>query len=252
MEGVETPYPFGLMLPQSETERLLEERLHGLGVDVERRVELASFQSHADGVESVLRHPDGHEEAVSTDWLVGCDGAHSAVRHGLNAPFVGETMDSDWMLADVHMTGYPFPDSEVSVYWHRDGVFVIFPISPGRYRVIADLPPAGGEHPPTPTMEQVQAIMDRRGPSGLEGVRPDLARGLPDQRPQGRELSLGARLPRGRRGARPQPRGRPGHEHRDAGRVQPAGSWRWSPAGRAPSTCSTATARSAAASATRS
>ena len=31
MEGVRTPYPFGLMLPQSETERLLEERLHAPG-----------------------------------------------------------------------------------------------------------------------------------------------------------------------------------------------------------------------------
>src|ERR1700679_4127544 len=43
MEGVQSPYPFPLMLPQSETERLLEERLHGLGVDVERRGELATF-----------------------------------------------------------------------------------------------------------------------------------------------------------------------------------------------------------------
>ena len=109
MESVQSPYPFGLMLPQSETERLLEERLRGLGVDVERQVELATFKSGADGVEAVLRHADGREEAVSADWLVGCDGAHSAVRHGLAAPFAGETMDSDWMLADVHMTGYPYP-----------------------------------------------------------------------------------------------------------------------------------------------
>jgi 2-polyprenyl-6-methoxyphenol hydroxylase-like FAD-dependent oxidoreductase len=134
MEGVHTPYPYGLMLPQSETERLLEERLRDLGIAVERRVELITFQSDADGVEAVLRHADGREENVSTDWLLGCDGTHSIVRHGLGAPFVGETMNSDWMLADVHMTGYPCPDSEVSVYWHRDGVFVIFPISPGRSR----------------------------------------------------------------------------------------------------------------------
>jgi 2-polyprenyl-6-methoxyphenol hydroxylase-like FAD-dependent oxidoreductase len=172
MEGVQTPFSFGLMLPQSETERLLEERLHDLGVTVERRVELATFKSKDDGVEAVLNHADGREEGVSTDWLLGCDGAHSAVRHGLGVPFVGETMNSDWMLADVHMTGYPCPNSEVSVYWHHDGVFVIFPISPGRYRVIADLPPTAAEHPPTPTLEQVQAIMDRRGPSGLKAFDP--------------------------------------------------------------------------------
>jgi 2-polyprenyl-6-methoxyphenol hydroxylase-like FAD-dependent oxidoreductase len=171
-DTVQSPYPYALMLPQSETERLLEERLGGLGVTVERQVELASFTPRADGVDAVLRHADGREEGVATDWLLGCDGAHSAVRHGLGAPFTGETNKSDWMLADVHMTGYPFPDSEASVYWHHDGVFVIFPISPGRYRVLADLPPAGTEQPPTPTLEQVQAVIDRRGPGELKAFDP--------------------------------------------------------------------------------
>ena len=106
------------------------------------------------------------------DWLVGCDGAHSIVRHTLGAPFSGETLDSDWMLADVHMRGYPRPDSEASVYWHRDGAFIIFPISPGRYRVLADLPASGADHPPAPTLEQVQAMIDRRGPAGLVAFDP--------------------------------------------------------------------------------
>src|SRR5271163_1120915 len=39
METIQSPYPYALMLPQSETERLLEERLLGLGVAVERQVE---------------------------------------------------------------------------------------------------------------------------------------------------------------------------------------------------------------------
>jgi 2-polyprenyl-6-methoxyphenol hydroxylase-like FAD-dependent oxidoreductase len=172
LEGTETPYPYALMLPQSDTERLLEERLRGLGVEVERRVELASFQGGNDGVDAVLRHADGREEPASAGWLLGCDGAHSAVRHGLGAPFTGESMKADWMLADVHMTGYPVPDTEMSVYWHRDGVFVIFPISPGRYRVLADLPPTAAERSPTPTLEQVQALIDRRGPGGMKAFDP--------------------------------------------------------------------------------
>ena len=165
---IQSPYPYALMLPQSETERLLEERLRGLGVVVERQVELTTFKTRGDGVDAVVKHSDGKEESVSSDWLLGCDGAHSAVRHGLAAPFAGETMNCDWMLADVHMKGYPFPDSEATVYWHRDGVFVIFPISPGRYRLLADLPASGAALPPTPTLEQVQAMIDRRGPSGTK------------------------------------------------------------------------------------
>jgi FAD binding domain len=70
------------------------------------------------------------------------------------------------------MHGYPFPDSEIAVHWHRDGVLIVFPISPGRYRVIADLPPSGAEHRPEPTLEEVQALMDRRGPPGLVAFDP--------------------------------------------------------------------------------
>ena len=172
MTGVDSPHAYALMIPQSETERLLEERLAAQGLSVERQVELVSFTSAPDGVRAELRHADGREETVSADWLAGCDGAHSCVRHGVGAPFTGEAMRSDWMLADIHMTGYPRPDSEMSIYWHRDGAFVIFPISPGRYRVIADLPFSGGEHPPTPTLEEVQAIIDRRGPGGLKAFDP--------------------------------------------------------------------------------
>src|ERR1700733_10175484 len=140
MEAVDSPYPYALMLPQSETERLLEERLSALGIRVERNVEATAISLRADGAEAILRHADGREEKAVADWLAGCDGAHSLVRHTVGAAFAGETMDRDWMLADVHMRGYPAPNTEASVYWHKDGVFVMFPISPGRYRLLANLP----------------------------------------------------------------------------------------------------------------
>jgi 2-polyprenyl-6-methoxyphenol hydroxylase-like FAD-dependent oxidoreductase len=172
MGSVDSPYPYALMIPQSETERLLEERLNALHVRVEREVEVAGVNLRADGADAMLRDADGREERASASWLAGCDGAHSLVRHTVGATFAGETMDSDWMLADVHMRGYPVPDTEASVYWHKDGVFVIFPISPGRYRLLADLPPSSVVHPPTPTLEQVQAMIDRRGPPGMIAFDP--------------------------------------------------------------------------------
>ncbi len=166
MDSVASPYPYALMLPQSDTERLLEERLQRSGVSVERSTEATRLAIAADGVEATLRRADGRQETVQADWLAGCDGAHSIVRHTLAAPFSGETMGSDWVLADVHMKGYPFPDTEVAVYWAREGVLPIFPISPGRYRIIGNVPPSGGDHTRDPTLEDVQAIVERRGPKG--------------------------------------------------------------------------------------
>ena len=167
MDSVVSPYPYALMLPQSDTERLLEERLQRLGVSVERSTEATALKIGVDGVEATLRRADGREETVHADWLAGCDGAHSFVRHTLAAPFSGETMGGDWILADVHMKGYPFPDTEVAVYWARQGVLPIFPISPGRYRIIGNVAPSGTDHPHDPTLEEIQAIVEARGPKGV-------------------------------------------------------------------------------------
>ncbi len=165
--GVDSPYAYGLMLPQSETERVLEEHLNGLGVKVEREVELTAFTAAVDGVTATLKGVDGTEETVQAGWMLGCDGAHSTVRHGLGMEFTGDTLQSDWVLADVHLTGLERAD-EVNVFWHKDGVLVTFPITETRFRVIADGGVAKGNGPrPDPTMAEVQALLDERGPGGV-------------------------------------------------------------------------------------
>ena len=143
LEGLATPYPYALMIPQSETERILEEFLNTLGVSVERSVELTRFDASDDKVVAVLRHSDGTEETVESAWLIGCDGAHSTVRHRLGMEFEGETLPVDWMLADVHLEGLPRAP-EINVVWHADGILATFPIAEDRYRVIADTGAAAG------------------------------------------------------------------------------------------------------------
>ena len=164
---VASPFNFPLMIPQNETERLLKEHLEQNGITIERSVELMSFVERGDVVECVLRHADGREERVSTPWLIGCDGAHSTVRHTLGMPFTGQAEPNDWILADVHIRG-PLATDEISVYWHEKGVVVFFPISPGRFRMVADIGTASdhGDLPPA-TLADAQARADERGPSGL-------------------------------------------------------------------------------------
>ncbi len=87
------PYPFALMIPQAETEALLTRHVLDLDGTIERGIELVSLIQHEDGVEVLLRHADGQEEQTRTDWLIGCDGAHSTVRHLVGVPFVGKTFE---------------------------------------------------------------------------------------------------------------------------------------------------------------
>jgi 2-polyprenyl-6-methoxyphenol hydroxylase-like FAD-dependent oxidoreductase len=169
---VDSPYPFALMLPQSDTERLLEEHLGRLGINTQRQTEISSFEQNESGITAVLRNADGQEEVVKADWLIGCDGAHSAVRHGLGLAFLGNTLQSDWILADLNLNGYPLPTTEMVTYWHDDGVLLVIPMSATRFRIIADLGLSAGGPPVNPTLDQVQAIIDRRGPGGMTTTDP--------------------------------------------------------------------------------
>lgn len=165
--GIDTRYPYALMIPQSETERVLEEQLAARGIAVERQVEMKEFTDTGDGVEAVLAKADGSTETLRAAWLVGCDGAHSPTRHGLGLAFDGTTLDSDWYLADIHVAGLE-PQDRLHIFWHRDGILAFFPITPGRWRVIADLGPTQdqGRHA-DPTMAEIQAMVAHRGGPGI-------------------------------------------------------------------------------------
>lgn len=167
-----TEFPRPLMLAQSDTERLLIEHLGRVGVPVERSVALTAFTDQGDYVAATLRHPDGHDEAVECDWLLGCDGAHSTVRKQLGLEFTGEAEPNDWVLADCRIDG-PIPMDQLSLFWHSRGVLVFFPFQPNRCRVVADMGMARGVgHPSDPSLAEVQALVDERGPAGVRLSEP--------------------------------------------------------------------------------
>jgi 2-polyprenyl-6-methoxyphenol hydroxylase-like FAD-dependent oxidoreductase len=163
-EDVASPYNFALMIPQRDTERLMADHLGACGVTVEREVELVSFAQTAEGVDAVLRHADGRDERVATPWLIGCDGAHSTVRHAVGIEFAGSVQGDDWMLADIRIGGDQAPPAdEIATYLHRDGPLVVFPIPGGRARVVATVGKTDPAHPrPDPTLAEVQAMVDSR------------------------------------------------------------------------------------------
>jgi 2-polyprenyl-6-methoxyphenol hydroxylase-like FAD-dependent oxidoreductase len=168
-EHVASPFDYLLLIPQSETERLLEAHLESLGTKVERGVELTGFADSGDAVSCTIRRADGTSETVAASWLVGCDGAHSLVRQTLGLTFGGDTLETHFVLADVRVAGLAAPANELAIFWHEDGIAVFFPISPGRYRIIADV---GSAPRHDPTLEEIQAIVDRRAPGGVRVSAP--------------------------------------------------------------------------------
>ena len=217
--GVASAYNFALMIPQCETERLLTAHLRAFGVAIERQVELIDFTETADGVEASLRHADGRAEIVRTPWLIGCDGAHSTVRHTLDMPFAGSAQGDDWLLADVRLDGPAAPPpNEIATYLHRDGPFVVFPMPDSRARVIATLGKTDAIHPRSdPTLDDVQDLVEQRAGGGFRVCDPVWLTHFRINERKVAEYRRGHVFLVGDAAHIHSRRRRPGHEHRDAG-----------------------------------
>lgn len=165
MAEIESPYPFILMIPQQETERVLREHFESLGGKIERGIELVSLTQSKDAVTAKVRHADGREETIVTPWLVGCDGSHSTVRKQLQLPFEGTAYEERFALADVDVES-TLPEDEVSTFFHEDGPMVYFPMGNKRFRIMAPVDDAQitGD---APTIEFVQSVANKR-------CRPDI------------------------------------------------------------------------------
>lgn len=164
-----SPFPFVLDFPQDAHERLLVDRLAGLGIAVEREAELLRFEQEAERVVATLRRPDGSQESVETAYLAGCDGAHSAVRSGLHVGLPGGTYEGRFYVADVEACG-PAIDREIHIDLD-DGDFVgIFPLpEAGRVRLIGSVHQLPEREGPELTFEDIRG-------HAIEHMRLEIAR----------------------------------------------------------------------------
>ena len=178
---LDSPYPYVLMLPQHETEKLLTEHVQSQGAAIEWQTELVQLTQDDQGVEVVLRHADGPEEHVRVSFLVGCDGAHSTVRHLLGLPFAGTTFEQSFAVGNVRLT-WDLPFDEILAFVHRGSFIAYFPMADRRHRVVIayelDKAPTGEV-----TLEEIQQVIDACGPSGARASDPaDLTRFHVNQR----------------------------------------------------------------------
>ncbi|HEY5835195.1 FAD-dependent oxidoreductase [Streptomyces sp.] len=153
--GLPTPHPYTLMVPQSDTEAVLLDRLRALGGGVHRPYEVTGAAQDADGVTLTL----AGGRTLRARYAVGADGMHSAVREAAGIGFPGNAYEQSFALADVTMGWRPGRD-EVSLTFHPDGLIVVAPLPHGRFRVVAVMDDA----PAAPDRACVQDLLDARSP----------------------------------------------------------------------------------------
>ena len=158
-----SPFPYLVIFPQDEHERLLIDRLSETGIEVERRTELLGFEDDGERVRARLRRPDGTEEACEAAYLAGCDGAHSTVRDVLGIGFPGGTYTHVYYVADVAANGSVM-DGELHVALDDTDFLAVFPMAgSGRARLIGTV------------REETQA---RREPLAWQDVSPRMVERL--------------------------------------------------------------------------
>jgi 2-polyprenyl-6-methoxyphenol hydroxylase-like FAD-dependent oxidoreductase len=131
-----SPFPYALIYPQDEHERLLIDRLAEAGVQVERQTELVAFEETATGVRARLKRADGRTDMCDAAYVAGCDGAHSAVREGLHIGFPGGTYNHLFYVADVEARGAVM-NGELHGALDATDFLIVFPLKDdGRARLI--------------------------------------------------------------------------------------------------------------------
>lgn len=191
---IDSPFPYVLCLPQTQTEKLLAKKLSTSGGAIEWDTTLLALEQEDEKVTVTAKqskskkssqNPESsngsaeQEVQISCRWLVACDGSHSRVRNLLDLNFRGVPYWEQYVLADVTYDTTLDPRDHY-VFCGREGVAGFHPFSETEARIFADLGrirrprhatdrlPADRIEFSEPSLEEFQAILDSRGPKTVK------------------------------------------------------------------------------------
>ena len=125
-----TAFPYVLLQPQARTEELLEEyvnRCEGSVLRGHRAVDLVQYRDRV----VVQVASDGGDRTLAASFVVGCDGARSAVRQAAGIGFSGNPDSMVSPSALVELADPPPPDQYMQA--REAGLFFAIPLPDGRF-----------------------------------------------------------------------------------------------------------------------
>jgi len=122
-------YGFNIGVSEEVTEAILGDYLAQQGGVVSRLSTLVDWRIGGDGVLATIQR-DGREEQVAAQWVVGCDGFHSAVRELAGIGMIGHDITEPWAVFDVTLAGWP--ESYEATYAYLEEIPTILTALPQR------------------------------------------------------------------------------------------------------------------------
>lgn len=195
----ESQFDGPFVISQVHTEAFLERRLKERGVAVEYQVAVKSIDQDDDGCTVILTKADGSEETLRCKYVVrtptfsfscrgppfddrnadkyslkvGCDGAHSIVRHSMNVTFQGDAYPQEFILADTKIDWDLKGSQDAFQTMLGDGLVFIFPMGNGRARITASRPDHVGSEE-EPTLEDFDQLIAKMLPAQDSVPKPRL------------------------------------------------------------------------------
>jgi 2-polyprenyl-6-methoxyphenol hydroxylase-like FAD-dependent oxidoreductase len=135
-----SPFPFLLIVEQGTHEAMLYDHMRANSRDVEWQTELVRFSQIEDGVTADVKNASGDFSSIEARFLVGADGAHSLVRHGLKIDFGGSTFERLFYVADVEID-WAFEHDALHVNLGENTLTAFFPmVGENRWRIVGTFP----------------------------------------------------------------------------------------------------------------
>ena len=136
--------PPAYLYPQHKLEEQLENLLNQAGVFVEYGVSFYSFVQRDKAATVYLSHLNKDAlEACDYSWVIGADGAHSAIRAALEVPFIGKEYPECWSVAGAVTQQWPQGmQAKLDLHSNGIGLFLSQP-SPGVVQGILNAEGAG-------------------------------------------------------------------------------------------------------------
>ncbi len=158
-----------LMLPQSQTERLLQDEVLATGlVDIRRGHRVVRLQQDARRVQLQVRAAGAQAAYRLTGrYVVGCDGLRSSVRRLLRLSMGGATLSGGVVVADIRADRQHDRLAWPRFYYEQRRLHVALRLAPGLWRTLVTVPPgpAPQELQEASILGSAQALLSDCAPS---------------------------------------------------------------------------------------
>lgn len=133
-------FPFALSLEQSKTETLLVDYLIENGKTIHWKSEFIRFEQN-ESMKVYYKDIYGTEQIIEAEYIVGCDGAGSLVRHQMGLEFGGDTVPRIFYVTDIKLNSSVINKNEMFIFLIKKGFALFFPMEgKGHYRIVGILP----------------------------------------------------------------------------------------------------------------